>query len=122
MIITTDNHLVFTYLVLSAEQLLSGCWSRLVWEPLTTIRVVKILLVLMGSLVVWLSLTAWRRNKSSAMFFLAVGFSLVTAGSVAAGILFEFLNYELLEVNIAEGVVQLLGFAMIIYSVYGRST
>lgn len=56
------------------------------------------------------------------MFFLAAGFALITAGSVAAGILFEFLNYGLLEVNIAEGVVQLLGFAMIIYSVYGRST
>jgi len=56
------------------------------------------------------------------MFFLALGFALITAGSVAAGVLFEFLRFELLEVNIAEGLVQLLGFAMIIYSVYGRPT
>jgi len=91
-------------------------------DLLLIIRIVKILLVLMGGIVVWLSGRAWRRNKSSAMFFLALGFALITAGSVAAGVLFEFLRFELLEVNIAEGLVQLLGFAMIIYSVYGRPT
>lgn len=86
------------------------------------LRVVKVLLVVMGAVVVWLSGRAWRRNKSSAMFFLALGFALITAGSVAAGILFEFLRFGLLEVSIAEGVVQLLGFGMIIYSIYGRSS
>lgn len=86
------------------------------------LRVVKVLLVVMGAVVVWLSGRAWRRNKSSAMFFLALGFALITAGSVAAGILFEFLRFGLLEVSIAEGAVQLLGFGMIIYSIYGRSS
>ncbi len=91
-------------------------------DLLVVLRIVKIVLVLMGAVVVWLSGQAWRRNKSSAMLFLSVGFALITAGSVAAGVLFEFLRYGLLEVSIAEGIVQLLGFGLIIYSIYGRPT
>ncbi len=91
-------------------------------DLLVVLRIVKIVLVLMGAVVVWLSGQAWRRNKSSAMLFLSIGFALITAGSVAAGVLFEFLGYGLLEVSITEGIVQLLGFGMIIYSIYGRPT
>ena len=91
-------------------------------DPLVVLRIVKIVLVLMGAVVVWLSGQAWRRNKSSAMLFLSIGFALITAGSVAAGVLFESLRYGLLEVSIIEGIVQLLGFGMIIYSIYGRPT
>ncbi len=89
-------------------------------DLLLILRIVKILLVLLGGVVVWLSGRAWRRNQSSAMLFLAVGFALITAGSVVAGVLFEFLGYGLVEVSITESVVQLLGFGMIIYSIYGR--
>ena len=56
------------------------------------------------------------------MLFLAIGFALITAGSVAAGVLFEFLRFGLLEVSIAEAAVQLVGFGLIIYSIYGRPT
>lgn len=91
-------------------------------DSLLVLRIVKIALVLMGGVVVWLSGKAWRRQKSSAMLSLSIGFALITAGAVAAGILFEFLQYDLLDVNIAEGIVQLLGFSMIIYSIYGRHT
>ncbi len=89
-------------------------------DLLLVLRTVKILLVLMGAVVVWLSGRAWRRNKSGAMFFLAIGFGLITAGSVAAGVLFEFLGYDIYAVSVTEGVVQVLGFGMIIYSIYGR--
>ncbi len=91
-------------------------------DLLLVLRSVKIALVLMGAVVVLLSSQAWRRNKSGAMFFLGLGFALISGGSVAAGVLFEFLRFGLLEVSIVEGVVQLLGFGMIIYSVYGRAT
>ena len=56
------------------------------------------------------------------MLFLAIGFGLITAGSVAAGVLFEFLGYDIYAVSVTESVVQLLGFGMIIYSIYGRPT
>lgn len=75
------------------------------FDLLAILRVVKVLL---GAVVVWLSGQAWRRNKSGAMFFLSLGFALITAGSVAAGVLFEFLGYGLLEVSITEGIVQLV--------------
>jgi len=89
---------------------------------LLALRIVKIALVVLGGVVVYLSGRAWRRQKSSAMFFLSVGFALISAGAVAAGILFEFLSYGLEEVSIIEGIVQILGFGLIIYSIYGRHT
>ncbi len=91
-------------------------------DGLLALRIVKILLVVLGGVVVYLSGKAWRRRKSSAMFFLSLGFALISAGAVAAGILFEFLSYGLEEVSIIEGIVQILGFGMIIYSIYGRHT
>ena len=90
------------------------------FDVLLVLRTAKILLVLMGSVVVWLSTKAWRRNQSSAMLFLALGFGLITAGSVAAGVLFELLNYDIYAVSATEALVQLLGFGIIIYSIYGR--
>lgn len=89
-------------------------------DLLLVLRIAKILLVLLGSVVVWLSARAWRRNHSSAMLFLALGFGLITAGSVAAGVLFEFLGYDIYAVSVMEAMVQLLGFGLIIYSIYGR--
>jgi len=53
------------------------------------------------------------------MIFLAIGFALITAGSVAAGILFEFLGFQLIDVEIVESAMIILGFASLIYSIFG---
>ena len=56
------------------------------------------------------------------MLFLAIGFVLITIGSVLAGVLFEFLGYTLLEVVTIEASVMLAGFVSIIYSIYGTKS
>ena len=53
------------------------------------------------------------------MFFLAIGFSIITAGSVIAGLSFEFLGFSLRQVNIVESSMILIGFIMLLYSIYG---
>ncbi len=83
------------------------------------LRIVKIVIVVLGTILVYLAAKGYRRSKSKAMIFLSLGFALVTIGSVLAGVLFEFLGFELIDVSIIESIMIILGFACVIYSIYG---
>jgi uncharacterized membrane protein len=88
-------------------------------EDIFVLRVLKLVIVLLGSVLVYLGVKGYRRKRTKDMIFLTVGFALVTAGSVAAGVLFEFLGFQLIEVEIVESTMVILGFASLIYSVFG---
>jgi len=83
------------------------------------LRFLKLIIVLLGTILVYLALKGYRRNRGREMIFLAIGFALITAGSVAAGILFEFLGFQLIDVEIVESAMIILGFASLIYSIFG---
>ncbi len=83
------------------------------------LRIVKTVIVVLGTILVYLAAKGYRRTKSKAMIFLSLGFALVTIGSVLAGVLFEFLGFELIDVSIIESFMIILGFACVIYSIYG---
>ncbi len=83
------------------------------------LRIVKIVIVVLGTILVYLAAKGYRRTKSKAMIFLSLGFALVTIGSVLAGVLFEFLGFELIDVSIIESIMIILGFGCVIYSIYG---
>lgn len=85
---------------------------------LLILRSLKIGIVVLGSILVYLAITAYRRNGQREFLFLSVGFGLITVGSVSAGILFEFLGFELLTVNIVESIMIILGFLSLVYSIY----
>ncbi len=53
------------------------------------------------------------------MLFLSIGFGIITVGSILAGLSFEFLGFTLLQVNIVESLMILVGFIMVMYSIYG---
>ena len=86
---------------------------------ISVLRALKLLIVLLGTVLVYLGIKGYRRNRSKDMIFLSLGFGLITAGSVAAGILFEFLGFQLIDVSIVESVMVIVGFGMLIYSIYG---
>ncbi len=88
-------------------------------QDIIFLRVLKLIIVLLGTILVYLGFKGYRRTKSKDMIFLSLGFALITAGSVAAGILFEFLGFELVDVSIVEAVMVIVGFGSLIYSVYG---
>ncbi len=88
-------------------------------QDILILRIVKLIIVLLGTVLIYLGLKGYRRNKSKDMIFLAIGFALITAGSVAAGVLFEFLGFQLVDVDIIESVMVVFGFAALIYSIYG---
>ncbi len=79
----------------------------------------RIAVVVLGATVAYLSLKGYRRNGSRSMFFVFLGFLLVTVGALGAGILFEFFKYNLTDVYTFDSVMMALGFSSIIYSIYG---
>ncbi len=88
-------------------------------QDIYILRVFKLIIVILGTVLVYLALKGYRRNRTRDMIFLALGFALITAGSVAAGVLFEFLGFQLVDVEIVESVMVILGFTSLIYSIFG---
>ena len=88
-------------------------------QDIIFLRFLKLIIVLLGTVLVYLGFKGYRRTISKDMIFLSIGFALITGGSVAAGILFEFLGFELVDVSIVEAVMVIVGFGSLIYSVYG---
>ena len=86
---------------------------------LLLLRALKSLIGMLGLLLAYLSLKAYRKSKSNNMLFLSIGFGIITVGSILAGLSFEFLGFSLLQVNIVESFIILIGFIMIMYSIYG---
>lgn len=80
--------------------------------------VVKSGMLLLGSLITFLSFKAHRRTGSRALRALAVGFGLVTVGALLAGIGHQFTALSLAESVVIESMLTLLGFAVIVYSLY----
>jgi hypothetical protein len=88
-------------------------------QDIYILRLLKLIIVLLGTVLVYLGIKGYRRTGSRAMIFLILGFGLITAGSVAAGILFEFLGFQLIDVEIVESVMVIVGFGSLIYSIFG---
>ena len=82
------------------------------------LAVVKTLILLVGSLITFFAFKAYRRTRQRALWYLAVGFGLVTLGLVLAGLLYELLEVSLMMGILLESLLMLVGFAIIAYSLY----
>lgn len=83
------------------------------------LRVLKLVIVVLGAVLVYLGVKGYLRTRHKGMIFLSLGFGLITAGSFAAGILFEFLGFQFVDVSIVESIMVVVGFGTLIYSIYG---
>lgn len=94
----------------------------------TAIVASKTVILLLGSLITYLSWRAYRRTGARPLRSLAIGFGVVTAGAILAGIVDMFLapgdlGLGLTEASILLGVLvnsvlTAVGFAVITYSLY----
>lgn len=89
-------------------------------EPVFDIyRIIQSVIILVGLVIVYYSYRGYKRTGNRSLLYLALGFTFVAIGSVAAGLLFEFLNYNLITVETIEAATRLAGFILIIYSILG---
>ena len=88
--------------------------SQIFW--LTTFT--KVIALILGAFIVYLAYKGYRRNSSKPLLFVALGFTLITAGTIVEGILYVILGSELLNAIATGTVIMVLGFVVIIYSIY----
>ena len=81
-------------------------------------RATKAIALLLGAFIVYLAYKGYKRNNSKPMEFVALGFSLITAGTVLEGLFYEILGQELLAAIAVGTGVTVVGFLTIIYSIY----
>ena len=84
------------------------------------LRVLQGIIAVLGIVTIYFASKSYRKTKSGSMLFLALGFLFVTVGAIFAGILYEFLiPNDLLSADVASAGCEVIGFALIVYSIVG---
>ncbi|HYC12031.1 MAG TPA: hypothetical protein VEC02_05155 [Nitrososphaerales archaeon] len=85
---------------------------------LELLTVAQALILILGGVLVYYATKSYRKMKSGAMLFLAIGFAFVTFGAAAAGVLYN-LNPDLELAQAVQATSQVVGFIAIVYSLKG---
>jgi hypothetical protein len=86
---------------------------------LDTLRLLQGVIVSLGLVVIYYASRGYRRTRGKSLLFLAFGFMFVTIGAIVAGLVFETMNFTLLTTDTIEAGSQVVGFALIVYSIVG---
>ncbi|NHN43291.1 hypothetical protein G9C85_16865 [Halorubellus sp. JP-L1] len=79
----------------------------------------KAITLALGGLISYLSYRAYRRTGAGPLWYLAVGFGVITLGSLVAGVFDQFLtNVGRGTALVIESGLTAVGFAIITYSLY----
>lgn len=84
------------------------------------LRVFQSIIIALGLVIVYFASKGYRKTRSKSLLYLGVGFLIVTVGAVAAGVLFEILNYDLVTVETIQAATRVVGFLVIVYSIVGK--
>lgn len=77
---------------------------------------VKTLVLLLGGIITYYSLKAYRRTEDRSLGLLTAGFGVVTLGAALGGLANELLSVELATGVVIEGMFVVVGFSLIAYS------
>ena len=80
--------------------------------------VFKTITLALGGLITYLAAKAARKTGSTGLTYLAVGFGIITFGSLLAGIADQLLVFDGTEALILENALTMVGFGIIAYSLY----
>jgi uncharacterized membrane protein (DUF441 family) len=89
-------------------------FTQLFW--ITSIT--KLIALLLGAFIVYLAYKGYRRNASKPLLYVALGFGLITAATFLEGVMFVILGSDILAAIATGTVVTVIGFVVIIYSIY----
>lgn len=84
----------------------------------STIVVLKTITLVLGALVTYFAAQAYRRTELEALKYLAVGFGIVTGGTLLAGVVDQVLRLDASSALLLESATTTIGFAVIVYSLY----
>lgn len=87
----------------------------------TSVVAFKTLTLLLGGLITYFSYRAYDRTGSPALRALAIGFGLVTTGSLLAGVTNLFIEVPVYVSLAIESGLTTAGFAVIVYSLYTQN-
>lgn len=86
----------------------------------TTVVVLKTISLVLGGLITYLAFKAYRRTRSPSLRSLAIGFGLVTLGSLLAGVADQALGQDATASLIIQSGLTAVGFAVIVHSLYAE--
>ena len=89
-------------------------FTALFWITTAT----KLVALVLGSFVVYLAYKGYRRNAVKPLLYTSLGFGLITAGTFVEGIMYVILGADLLPAIATGTAITVLGFTVIIYSIY----
>lgn len=82
----------------------------------------KIIVLLLGLLIATKAYRGYTRHGSTAMLYLAIGFAVISVGTVIEGLLFELIELDLILSSAIQTVIVAIGMLVILYSLYGSHT
>jgi|APHM01.1.fsa_nt_gi hypothetical protein len=82
------------------------------------ILVLKSLTVVLGGLITYFAYRAYRRTNARPLRCLSIGFATITVGSMLGGIIDQMLNLTREWAIVMESLLAVVGFAVILYSLY----
>lgn len=88
-------------------------------DPTTlALTILKALTVLLGFIIVAMGAKAYRATRRKPLLWLTVGMAIMTLGAIAEGAAFQGLHWSLDDAHVFEGVVTLVAFGFLVYSLY----
>lgn len=78
----------------------------------------KLLTVGAGFFIVYLGWRAYRSNRQRTLLWMTAGMFVLTLGAISEGAAYQGLDWTLEQSHIFEAFVTLLGFLILLYSVY----
>ena len=89
-------------------------YTQLFWVA----SIMRLVALFLGAFIVYLAFRGYRRNVSKPLLYVALGFALITAGTLLEGLMFVILGSDILAAIAVEGVLTVSGFSAILYSIY----
>lgn len=89
-------------------------YTQLFWAA----SIMRLIALFLGAFIVYLAYRGYKRNASKPLLFVALGFALITTGTLLEGLIFVILGSDILAAIAIEGVLTVIGFVAIIYSIY----
>jgi hypothetical protein len=87
----------------------------------TAIVALKTITLVLGGLITYLAYKAYRRTDAAALRALAVGFGIVTLGTLLAGVVDQLVLGAFRLGLLLESALIAVGFAVIVYSLYAET-